>query len=676
MPQRIVIRLLLAGMLLWLPMTPAGSRAADTPAARPEATNRFVSIDFNNVDIGVFVKFISELTGRNFIIDERVRGKVTVISPSKISIAEAFQVFESVLEVHGFTTVPAGDAVTKIIPAPDARGKSIETLLQEQAFDASDRVVTRIITLRYADPEEVRKLLTPLVSKNSVLLAYAPTGMLILTDVASNIQRMMRIVEAIDITGVGLELVVIPLQHAEAAKLEKIVATVFNPQTARPQKSPGSETPLQVVSDERTNSLIVLAKKDNIARVHDLIDLLDRETPRGQGKIRVYYLENAVAEDLVKVLQDVPVKEEKAGAPAKPGEATLSGEVKITADKATNSLIIIASKEDYEVLEEIIAQLDIARSMVYIECLIMEVNVNKNFKFGVEWSAFGKTDIDTKSGGFGGSFTTPDSSALSNLAKGSLPSGGAFGIFGETLRIAGIDFPSLGAVIEAYKNDQDVHILSTPQILTTDNQEAKIYIGKNVPFQTRQETTSTTNLDYSSYEYKDVGTTLKITPRINQERLVYLTISQEVTKLEGTGTTSERPTTLKRTLDTTVIVQDGNTVVIGGLIDDSISLSENKVPGLGDIPILGWLFKTHGREKEKTNLFVFITPRVVRTPGEATALYGRKKAYIDRIEAESPLRRQEPEAYKDLTLPDASEPILFYRGTGDAPVSTAPDANR
>ena len=633
MLPRMAIRLFLVGLCLALSFCPATAAAADQNP--PAGDDRFVSIDFNNVDIEVFVKFISELTGRNFIVDERVRGKVTVISPSRISVAEAFKVFESVLEVHGFTTVPSG-TVTKIVPAPEARGKSIETRLYEETGSAADRVVTQIVPLAYADPEEVRKLLAPLVSKNSVLLAYTPTGMLILTDIQSNIQRLMRIIKAIDIAGVGMEIAVIELKYAEAVKMEKIASAVFNPPAAKAQKGSAAASTVQVVSDERTNNLIVLAKEDEIKRLRDLIGLLDRETPRGQGKIRVYYLENAVAEDLAKVLKDVPVKEEKKTTQGKAAEApALSGEIQITADQATNSLIIIAAKEDYEVIEQIIAKLDIPRSMVYIECLIMEVNVNKDFSLGVRWSAFGKTDIDGKSSAFGGGFGSPNATDLT-----SLDASGAFGIFGETLTVGGQTFPSIGAMIEAYKQDKDVHILSTPQILTTDNQEAKIYIGKNVPFQTRQETTSTTNIDYSSYEYKDVGTTLKITPRINQERLVRLDISQEVTKLESN--VDYRPTTLKRSIETSVIVNDGQTVVIGGLIDENISLTEKKVPLLGDIPVLGWLFKTRDHGNEKTNLFVFITPRVIRSPGEADGVYARKKAVIDSIEAESPLGQKSP----------------------------------
>ena len=659
MPPRMAIRLLLAGLCLAVFLSPPTVIAADQPS--PNGDERFVSIDFNNVDIAVFIKFISELTGRNFIVDERVRGKVTVISPSRISVAEAFKVFESVLEVHGFTTVPSG-SVTKVVPAPEARAKSIETRLYEEAGGVTDRVVTQIVTLKYADPEEARKLLAPLVSKNSVLLAYPPTGMMILTDVYSNIQRLMRIISAIDVAGVGHEIAVIRLEYAEALKLEKIVATVFNPPTARAQKSPAAVADtVQVVSDERTNCLIVVAKESDIARVRDLVALLDRQTPRGQGKIRVYYLENAVAEDLAKVLKDVPIKDDKKPAPGAAAEApALSGEIQITADQATNSLIIIAAKEDYDVIEEIIAKLDIPRSMVYIECLIMEVNVNKDFTLGVEWSTFGKTDIDGKAGAIGGAFGSPDPASFANL-----DAAGAFGIFGETITVAGQTFPSLGAIIDAYKHDKDVHILSTPQILTTDNQEAKIYIGKNVPFQTRAET-STSDIDYSSYEYKDVGTTLEITPRINQERLVRLDISQEVTKLESNVNLDYRPTTLKRTIDTSVIVQDGQTVVIGGLIDESTSLTEQKVPVLGDIPVLGWLFKTRGRGNEKTNLFVFITPRVIRNPGEADMVYSDKKKFIDRLEADSPLRKNNFGDSEDAPAvqlpPDTSDRIRLYPG--------------
>jgi general secretion pathway protein D len=609
-------------------------------------SERFISIDFNNVDINVFIKFISELTSRNFVVDQRVRGKVTIISPSKISVKEAYRVFESVLEVHGYTTIKAGE-VTKIVPSPDARSKNIETRLKEEAASPEDRVVTQLIPLKFASPSEIKKLFAPLVSKSSVILAYPPTNMLIITDVYSNIKRLLRILHAIDVSGMGQEVSVIPLVYADAAKFVKILNSVF--QVSRKSKAQSMLSGAKFVADERTNTIIVMASEVETSRIKRLINMLDRETPRGKEKIHVYYLENANAEDLAKVLQELPSK--KTGGPQKK-LPFVSETVKITADKATNSLIIMAGKEDYLVLDEIIKQLDVPRSMVYIECLIMEVNVNKEFNLGVQWQVGGTTTINDKDAAFGGGFK-PEASIFS---PGSptlpTPEGFAMGIFSELITIGGITFPNLAAIVHAYKKDKDVHFLSTPQILTTDNEEASITVGKNVPFQTRS--AAETGVEtYSSYEYKDVGITLKITPQISHDRLVRLYIYEETTKLDEQGTTSpDRPTTLKRTVDTTVIVKDRNTVVIGGLIDDSFSETRYTVPCLGDIPLLGYLFKSTARGGDRTNLFVFITPHVIENPAEAKAILDSKKDEIDKIK-EGKIKMYEKSS--DITGQDPKE---------------------
>jgi len=268
--------------------------------------------------------------------------------------------------------------------------------------------------------------------------------------------------------------------------------------------------------------------------------------------------------------------------------------------------------------------------MVYIESLIMEVNVEKDFNLGVEWIAGGKTSIDGKETAIGGAFS-PTGGYLSSPLT-SPEEGLSLGIFSEAVTIAGITFPNLGAVVQAFKKDKDVHILSTPQILTTDNEEASITVGKNVPYQTRAGT-SDADVDYSYYEYKDVGITLKITPQISKDRLVRLYISEESTKLDELASTiDERPTTLKRTIETTVIVKDKSTLVIGGLIDDSFTNTQYKVPCLGDIPLLNFLFKSTSRAGDKTNLFVFITPHVVKHPSEAEEIYQKKKDHMDQIQ--------------------------------------------
>ena len=357
-------------IILAFQFCPVKSSMAQTDASaaeKPASEEQFVSIDFNNVDINVFIKFMSELTATNFVVDQRVKGKVTIISPSKISLKEAYRVFESVLEVHGYTTVKAGDIV-KIVPSPDARSKNIKTLLREEAASPEDKVVTQLVPLKYADPVDIKRLFTPMVSKSSVILAYQPTNTMIITDVHSNIRRLLKILRQIDIPGIGREISVIPIEYGDASKMVNLLSTVFKP-TRKPTKG-APQKAVTMVADERTNLIVLLANEVDTLRIKQLIAMIDKEAPRGKGKIHVYYCENATAEELAKVLQDVPTQE--VGAPkGKKGAPIVSGKVRINADKATNSLIIMADQEDYKVLENVIKKLDIPRSMVFIESLIM-----------------------------------------------------------------------------------------------------------------------------------------------------------------------------------------------------------------------------------------------------------------------------------------------------------------
>jgi len=619
-------------VVLMLFLLVAGASAQEVTAGGAAANNsqRFVSIDFNNVDISVFIKFISELTGKNFVIDQRVKGKVTIISPSKISVDEAYKVFESVLDVHGFATVETGKLI-KIIPSPDARTKNIETRTKAKKGDSDDdQVVTQLMPLRFADPDEVKRLFTPMVSKSSVILSYSPTNTLIVTDNYSNIVRLMNILKTIDIPGVGREITVFPIHNADATKMVTLLDTVFKTSAPQAQKGkPTSDRNAAFVADERTNSIIMVASEDDTNRIRSLIDTLDQETPKGKERIHVYYLEFAAAEEIVAVLKDLP-KEDKAKTGGGAKEApVVSDKVTITADKATNSLVITADRSDYATLLEIIRQIDIPRSMVFIEALFMEVDAQKSFDLGTEWVVGDDVNLNNgRQGVVGGAFTTDDSKiqfGTDGTLVPALASGFSLGLFGEAIEVAGVSFPSIAAIVQAYKKDQDVNILSTPQLLTTDNQEASITVGKNIPFQT---TTSTTNNDtYNSFEYRDVGKTLKITPQINKDRMVRLNLSLEVSALEST--TDFRPTTLKRTVETTVMVRDGSTVVIGGLIDENFSQTEYKVPCLGDVPGLGWLFKTRSKGGDRTNLYIFITPKVLQNPSEASAISKVKKNQID-----------------------------------------------
>ena len=637
--------------------------------AKKEPEKKYVTLDFDNVDIGVLVKFVSELTGKNFIIDDKVKGKVTIISPKKIALEDVYKVFLSVLEVNGFTVVPSGDMI-KILPAALAREKSIETRLKNQLAEPEDRIVTQLVTLERANPDEIKRVLDPIISKSSSVLSYPPAGILVITDYLSNIKRLQEIIQALDVEGAGDQISYIPLQNASASEVVKSLTTIF-------QQRRANLMPIKIVPDSRSNSLIILASVADTESVRKLVVFMDKDVPRGESNIQVYRLQNSLAEDLAKVLNSI-VKETGAAAAAGGAAASqkalapvVSKNVQVVADKATNTLVIMAEREDYKVLESIIKQLDVPRAMVYIEALIMEVNANKAFNLGVEWRGLTATGTIPGTGGAGKSAAFIGSGGASSTSTGGynvldglintattppigvFPGGFAMGIIGAGINIGGITFPTIGAVVQAYKTDSEVSILSTPQIMTLDNEEAEINVGENVPYITSQQssttaTTSTTAtalspLNYNSYEYKDVGVILNITPHINEGNFIRLKISQQVTKVtSASGVTT--PTTLKRTAKTTVVVKDNETIVIGGLVGDSTQDNTYKVPLLGDIPILGWLFKTKSTSREKTNLYVFLTPHIVRTQQDAANLYQEKRETMgDVVEGIIKLNEKKPE---------------------------------
>jgi general secretion pathway protein D len=616
---------------------PKEIRAEKLPAvpAKKEAAKKYVTIDFDNVDIAVLAKFVSELTGKNFIIDDKVKGKVTIISPKKIPLKDVYKVFLSVLEVNGFTVVPAGNMI-KIVPSVSAREKSVETRLKKEITDPEDRVITQIISLERANPDEIKRVLDPIISKSSSVLSYPPAGILVITDYLSNIKRLQEIVAALDVEGAGDQITYISLQNASASEVVKSLTTIFQPR--RP-----TATAIKAVSDSRTNSIIILASVADTENVRKLVAFMDKDVPRGESNIQVYRLQNSIAEDLAKVLNSI-VKDTGAAASAAGGAAAaqkalapvVSKNVLVVADKATNTLVVMAEREDYKVLENIIKQLDVPRPMVYIEALIMEVNTNKDFKLGVEWSGLKDTgSVDGISGSGSAAFISSGTGVIPSTISSTLafPSGFSMGIIGAGITIGSVLFPNIGAVIQAYKNDTDVSILSTPQIMTLDNEEAEINVGSNVPYITRQDSSSTTTtntVNYNTYEYKDVGVILNITPHINEENFIRLKISQQVTKVTS-GTDKGTPTTLKRTAKTTVVVKDKETIVIGGLVGDSTEVGISKVPLLGDIPLLGWLFKSKTVTREKTNLYVFLTPHIVRTQQEAASLYQEKRETMGEV---------------------------------------------
>jgi general secretion pathway protein D len=621
---------------------------ADAPGEPKEADQR-VTMDFDGVDIKVFIKFIADITGKNFILDDKVTGKITVISPRKMTLDEAYQVFLSVLEVNGFGTVTS-QGVTKIVRAADAITRSLDTVT-DAPKGREDIMVTQIIQLKHVDANDMKTLFTPLMSRgSSQLLAYLQSNVLIVTDTKSNIKKITEILDIIDKPGFGEEFRIFSLTHASAADLSaKLGEILSEDRTARTQRLRAARDAsgvaqrgaARIIPYERTNSLIVLASAVDMVEIDSLIKKLDVPTPEGKEDIHVYYLQYANAEDMAKVLTEMPVPERVSGAAPADGATAArsvgtsgSQRYKISFDKETNSLIVYADPDTYKSVLETIQRLDIPRKQVYVKAVIMEVNNNEDFKVGVEWSAFEDFTYD---GGerTGGVFGRTGSSFISNL--GDLPSGALLGVVGDAITInrggTEITFPNMTSFINAMAQDTKVNILSTPQIITLDNKEAEITVGANVPYVTREDT-DTTNIDRTirTYDYRDVGVMLKFTPQINHQGWVRLELFQENTSLvSGQGAEEFAPTTLKRSAKTTVTVKDGSTMVIGGLIGDSVTFGESRVPLLGRIPILGHLFKSRTKKYEKTNLYIFLTPRIIDTEQKAEDLYREKYGEMDRV---------------------------------------------
>ncbi len=618
-------------------------------AGGEQSGQRFITIDFDNVDIQLFIKYISELTGKNFVVDKAVQGNVTILSPTKISEEEAYRVFQSVLEVHGFTTIEAG-SVIKILPSARARSENVQMLQMGATDSPEDKVVTQLIRLKYSSPDDIKKVLAPLVSQTSVIISHAPSGMLIITETMSNIQKLLGIIDALDVESREDEVAFIPLVNASSEAIAKILTTVYqkSPGVPKPGSAGASGGTIKVVPYDRVNALIVLASGGELKRVKRLIAILDTEVERAEGNIHVYYLQNGTAVEMAKVLNDLP--EAQAQDAANKGKAAaISKDVRVMADEETNALIIRATKDEYATLEDVIKQLDIPRRMVYLEALIMEVDVEKNFEVGVEWATdgtFSNGKFISGSSGSKGFFNLADSDSSGQLTLGNPGAGFTLGVLKQGVNIGGVTFTNIAAVLKAFQSDADVNIISTPQILTMDNKKAEISVGENIPFITSQNTTASAQ-DYTQYEYKDVATKLSITPHINQSNILRLEIETEVVRAKDT---TDTPSTFKRTATTTVILNDNSTIVIGGIIGQDAEESNYKVPILGDIPLLGWFFKTHSTTDRRTNMFIFITPRIVRNPAELSAVTLIKEDELGRV-----LPAVKQELHKEVNLEHAME---------------------
>ncbi|PVY56864.1 MULTISPECIES: type II secretion system secretin GspD [unclassified Simplicispira] len=644
-----------------------------------------VTLNFANAEIEAVARTMATITGRNVVVDPRVRGQINLVTERAVLPAAAFQQFLAALRLQGFTVVEAA-GLYKVVPEADAKlqGGSVSVAKAGSAGPAGGQIVTQIFRLNYESASNLVPVLRPLISPNNTINANPGTNALVITDYADNLQRLGKIIAAMDVSNAS-DVEIIPLKHAIATDLAPLVARLIDagatPTAAAAPGQADTSFKTTLLAEPHSNALILRAANPaRLVQVRALVEKLDQPPAPGSsaasGNIHVVYLKNADATKLAATLRAAlsagtgnaqasagssvaPASSTSTGGLSAMGSGTTSGSSsaaagsglgagasssstssnqpstggQIQADPTTNSLIITAPEPQYRQLRTVIDKLDGRRAQVLVESLIVEVNANKLTEFGIQWqSVMGKQGdgtvgvIGTNSGAAGANIL----GLTTALASGNATAvGSAVGKLGGGLnlalapRIAGQYY--LGALANFLQNSGDANVLSTPNLMTLDNEEARIIIGNNVPFVTGSYANTGGNSGavnpFTTVERKDVGLMLRVRPQINENGTVKLAIYQEVSKIDGnTLSDVNGPTTSKRAIESNVLVEDGSIIVLGGLLEDSYSQAEDKVPVMGDIPLLGALFRSENRSRKKTNLMVFLRPVVVRDAATSDAL--------------------------------------------------------
>lgn len=589
-----------------------------------------VAFNFVKVDLVTITKFVSDITGKNFIFDERLRGNITIIAPSKISLEGAFDLYTSVLKLRGFTLVPSGVDAYKIIPTVEARQHGMDVADFDASLLVNEKYAARVVTLKHIDAIDAIKFVQPFISSDGKMSAFGPGNVLLIMDSGLNIKKIVAIIRAIDRKPLSEEPEVVFLMHSSAEDL----ALILNEGIGK-ERTPGKPQvqKARAVAVKRLNALVLFGDASTREAMKRLVVVLDVQTNEEQGSVNVYFVEHADAEELAKVLEGHIQKVQRAGTQAavaakrqlKKPFSLGSSSISITPDKATNALVIAASPTDYKNILSVIKKLDRQRKQVFVEVMIVEAQIEKLKQLGAAWRmTVTKNDEPIAIGGFG----TMDSSAVQSLISGL--SGFTLGGVGNFLNVpitlsdgtqTTLSMPGFAALFNMNEFRDVVDVLSTPQLLTSDNEEAEIHVGENVPFISQKQTNPTASSAsvFTTVQRKDVGITLRITPQINQGDYVKLDIYQEISAVKEPPAsiavdilTSVGPTTTKRSTKTSVVVKDRETVVISGLMQERGERVRNKIPVLGSIPIIGWLFKNRSVTRKKTNLLVFITPRIIK----------------------------------------------------------------
>lgn len=641
-------------------------QAQDAPAA---AATEMVTLNFVAADIEGVVRVVSELTGRNFIIDPRVTGTINIISAQPVPRTSVYATFLSALRLHGYAVIEDSDIV-RIVPEADARLFSGPVSAPGAATAASgDQMLTRVFTLKHESAALLVPILRPLIAPNNIINAYQNSNTLVITDYAGNLERIAEVITAIDQPSANGP-VVIQIQHASAVDLALSINQLF-PEAAQGGLSAEPTQRFTVVADPRSNSLLVNSGDPaRLLRLRNFVAMLDTPTSTA-GNIHVVYLKNAEAVKLAETLRAIYQGEAAAAPGATPTTEGQPVAGIIQADAATNSIIIIAPDAIYNNLRAALDKLDVRRAQVYVEALIVELTADRAAEFGVQWQSLSALG-ETGAAGFGGTnFGSTGQNIIGTSANPtSVGAGLNVGIVDGSINLPGLgSVLNISLLIRALEADASANILSTPTLLTLDNEEAEIIIGQNVPFLTGQFALSgaaVTPSPFQTIERHDVGLTLRIKPQISEGGTVRLEIYQEVSSINDKSNPAGVITN-KRAVASTVLVDDGQIVVIGGLIQDNVTGGIQRVPLLGSIPVVGGLFRYENRKQGKTNLMIFLRPTLVRDSQGADAFTGDRYNYI--------IGEQQAAALApSAVLPDLASPVLPPLTPLPAPPAPVPAA--
>jgi len=638
MISKFFIRALITAALLCFQSIPnalAQNKGAKSKSTQVKKTDEGVVLNFQNTDVHALINMVSEVTGKNFVVDPRVKAKVTLYSGSELDSEQIYEVFLSVLDVHNLSAVAVGDII-KVVPVAGSKQLPLPTSYNKvQNQKVSDDLVTQVYKLQYASAADILPVIRPLIPAESHVAVHPRSGTLVFTDTEANVKRILGILNHLDVADANFNIHIIPLKHAVASQLKEAISALIGDVVSENKQNGTRGKRATVYAEESTNSIIVNGPEEAYQVISAVVKSLDVERPKTRD-LHVVQLKFAKTADVTSILTEVAQRL----APANEGSIS---SINIQAHEPSNRLIIYANKADYIALKSVIDQIDIRRKQVFIEAIIAEVSFNKSADLGVEWNG----NIDSRGGGTVGTDFNDITGGL------------RLGIVNDLVfNSVGAVVPDLSIVLNALRSDSSTNILSTPNLLTVDNEQAEIVVGQQVPFVTGQfttgqsstTTTSTTSVQpFQTIERKDVGLKLSVTPRVNDSGIVTLEVEQEISNVSPVQIQGASDlVTNERRIKATVQAESGKVVVIGGLIRDDVIGSDEKVPGLGDLPIIGSFFKSRSDRVNKTNLMVFLRPRIIDEKGELVKHTREKYDYIRELSRSKKQAQQSLLNYDDV----------------------------